>query len=79
MSFTSLLSVPLKLGRKKQGRKKVMGLEILKLCCKAACLELLPVLLFPRIFFFLLDNFSGVKTCCLCVCVDMWRNPHFEF
>lgn len=44
------------------GQKKVMGLEILKLCCKAACLELLPVPLLPHVFFLL------GKMSCLCVC-----------
>lgn len=58
MSFTSLLSIPLKLVT--AGQKKEMGLEILKLCCKAACLELLPIPLLLHIFF-LLGNFSGVK------------------
>lgn len=65
VSFTSLMSVPLKLVTAEQ--KKEMGLEILKLCCKAACLELLPVPLLPHIFF-LLGNFSGVE-CVVCVSV----------
>lgn len=65
MSFTSLLSVPLKLVTAEE--KKETGLEILKLCCKAACLELLPVRLLPHIFF-LLGNFSGVKRV---VCVSV--------
>lgn len=72
MSFTSLLSVPLQLVT--AGQKKGMGLEILKLCCKAACLELLPVPLLPHIFF-LLGNFSGIKHV-VCVSVQTCGEIH---